>query len=363
MRDIDTGPGAYPAVSVIMTALEERRHLTESVDSVFAQDYPGPVELIVAVGPSTDRTEHLALQLAAQHARAGRRMKVVSNPTGSTPAGLNIAIAAADPASEIIVRTDGHAELPQHYLRTAVEVMQDTKAANVGGMMAPEGTTPFEAAVARAMSRRIGMGSALFHVGGDPGPTDSVYLGVFDRAILDRTGGFDEHFTRAQDWELNKRIRDLGETVWFDPRLRVRYRPRASARRLAQQFHGSGMWRWQVIRTYPDTVNLRYLAAPAATLALGTAAAVLVLDAALIHRRSVAAAAAAVPGGYLAVILIGAALTRSGLTPRTSLWYPVALVTMHLSWGTGFLRAALRDAVAALRPRPAETTESLKAAA
>ncbi|MGN6606131.1 MAG: glycosyltransferase family 2 protein [Jatrophihabitans sp.] len=349
-RDVGAEAGPYPPVSVIMTALEERRHLVEAVDSVFAQDYPGPLELVVAVGPSTDRTEHLALQLAVQH---GRRMKVVSNPSGSTPAGLNIAIAAADPESEIIVRTDGHAHLPPHYVRTAVEVLLDSKAANVGGMMVPEGTTPFESAVARAMSRRIGMGSALFHVGGDAGPADSVYLGVFDREILERTGGFDEHFARAQDWELNKRIRDLGETVWFDPRLRVRYRPRPSVLRLAQQFHGSGQWRWQVIRRYPDTVNARYLAAPAATLALGTAAAVLLVDAALLHRRSLSAAAAAVPGGYLAVILVGAALTRDGLDARTSALYPVALTTMHLSWGAGFLRAALRDAVAELRARRA----------
>jgi hypothetical protein len=218
-------------------------------------------------------------------------------------------------------------------------------------MMIPEGTTPFESAVARAMSEKIGMGSALFHVGGKPGPADTVYLGVFQRAILAKTGGFDEHFTRAQDWELNKRIRDLGETIWFDPRLQVKYRPRASAGKLAQQFHGSGLWRWQVIRAYPDTVSLRYLAAPAATLAMGAAAAVLVVDAAVIHSAALAAAAAAVPAGYVLVILAGAALTRRGLDARTSALYPVALATMHTSWGLGFLRGALADAVRVVRGR------------
>jgi GT2 family glycosyltransferase len=337
-----------PTVSVIMTALEESRHLTEAVDSIFAQDYDGPLELVVAVGPSRDGTERLAERLATRY---DGRMKVLRNPSGRTPAGLNIAIAGASPESTVIVRTDGHAKLPPDYVRIAVDVLQRTNAANVGGMMVPEGTAPFENAVARAMSSKIGIGSALFHVGGDPGPADTVYLGVFQRAILEKTGGFDEHFTRAQDWELNKRIRDLGETVWFEPRLQVKYRPRASARALAKQFHGSGVWRWQVIRAYPDTVSLRYLAAPVATLALGAAAGVLVVDAVLIHSAALAIAATAVPVGYAAVVLGGAALTRGGLDARSSALYPVAVATMHTAWGLGFLRAALRDAMHAVRAR------------
>lgn len=323
-----------------MTALEERRHLAEAVDSVFAQDYPGPLELVVAVGPSHDGTDDLAAGLAERHPG---RMKVVPNPTGRTPAGLNIAIAGTDPASEVIVRTDGHAKLPSSYVRTAVDVLQQTKAANVGGMMVPEGTTPFERAAARAMSEKIGIGSVQFHVGGDPGPAETVYLGVFQRDILERTGAFDEHFARAQDWELNKRIRDLGETIWFDPRLQVRYRPRGSAWRLAQQFHGSGRWRWQVIRAYPDTVSVRYLAAPAVTLAMGAAAAVGAVNSVWLHRTAVGRLAALVPAGYAVGILVGAALTRRDLDGRSSALYPVALVTMHVSWGVGFLRAALAD--------------------
>ena len=50
------------------------------------------------------------------------------------------------------------------------------------------------------------------------------------RDALARVGGFDEDFVRAQDWELNHRLRLAGETVWFDPSLRVTYRPRGSLR-------------------------------------------------------------------------------------------------------------------------------------
>jgi glycosyltransferase involved in cell wall biosynthesis len=333
----ETSP--LPPVSVIMTALNEEQHLPDAVASVFAQDYPGPLELVVAVGPSRDRTRDVADGLAAAH----ERMTVVDNPTGRTPAGLNLAIAATDPASTVVVRTDGHAALPPGYVREAVEVLLRTGAANVGGMMIPEGVTAFERAVARAMATPLGLGPARFHVGGQEGPADSVYLGVFRRSILEKTGGFDEYFARAQDWELNHRIRRLGEVVWFDPRLQVRYRPRSNLSRLATQFRGSGAWRWQVVRVHPSTVNLRYLAAPVATAALAASGAVLLLDALVVHSAAVAAAAALPPVGYTAVVLAGSAATATGLERDARRWYPIVVAAIHLSWGTGFLLAMADD--------------------
>ena len=328
---------ANPPVSVIMTALDEHRHLSDAVDSVFAQDYDGELELVVAVGPSRDDTMALAESLARRHAD---RMRVVVNPTGRTPHGLNIAIAATDQARTIVVRTDGHAQLPVGYVREAVETLLRTGAANVGGQMLPAGTTPFEQAVARAMSSRIGLGSAPFHVGGDEGPADSVYLGVFRRDIFEAVGRFDEHFVRAQDWELNYRIREYGATVWFDPRLQVGYRPRPNVRALARQFHHSGIWRWQIIQSRPDTASARYLAAPATTAALGLAAAAAVAGLRWSHPM-LKLIARALPAGYLGAIALGATTSRRGLGLRASGWYPVALVTMHLSWGSGFLRGVV----------------------
>jgi GT2 family glycosyltransferase len=336
-----------PPVSVIMTALNEERHLPDAVGSVFAQDYPGPLELVVAVGPSHDRTRSVADALAAAH----QRMKVVDNPTGRTPAGLNRAIAAIDPASTVVVRTDGHASLPPGYVREAVEVLLRTGAANVGGMMIPQGVTAFERAVARAMTKPIGLGPARFHSGGEAGPAETVYLGVFRRSVLEKTGGFDEYFARAQDWELNHRIRRLGEVVWFDPTLQVHYRPRSNLGRLAAQFHGSGAWRWQVIRVHPSTVNLRYLAAPVATAVLAASGLALALDALLIRSARLAATAALPPGGYAAVVLAGSAATGEGLDPDASRWYPLVLATIHLSWGSGFLLAAADDLTRDARQR------------
>src|SRR5699024_12406751 len=109
------------------------------------------------------------------------------HPPGRSPDGLNVALAVA--RHEIIVRMDGHGELSPGYIARAVRVMRETGAANVGGVMAAEGQTDFERAVALAMRSRLGLGSARFHIGGPPGPAETVFLGVFQRDWLRREIG------------------------------------------------------------------------------------------------------------------------------------------------------------------------------
>ena len=256
----------WPPVSVVMPVLNEERHLEEAVGRVLDQDYPGELEVVLAIGPSKDRTQEIADKLADRDPR----ISIVPNPTGKTPAALNVGIAHAK--HDILVRVDGHGALTDGYITRAVEVLDESGADNVGGVMAAEGRTPTEMAVACAYRSRLGLGASTFHQGGKAGPADTVYLGVFRRAALERVGGFDETMHRAQDWELNYRIRKTGGLIWFSPDLSVTYRPRSSLSAVAKQFFHTGQWRREVIRRHPETANKRYLAPPVAVilLAVGT---------------------------------------------------------------------------------------------
>lgn len=345
-------PGTpWPGVSVVMPVRNEQRHLRDAVARVLAQDYPGELELVIAVAPSTDSTAELAEDLA----RTDARVRVVPNRSGVTPAGLNAALRASN--HPVVVRVDGHGLLSDGYIRRAVSELRATGAANVGGVMEAAGTTDLEAAIARAMTSRWGIGGGVFHTGGVPGPADSVYLGVFRRDVLEQLGGFDEHFRRAQDWELNLRIRRAGHIVWFDPELSVTYRPRSSFRSLAAQFAGSGRWRREVVRRHPDTASARYLAPPVVTVAvvagLVVGAAGLVAVASGVgdggpgrgcaRRATLARAALLAPAGYGAgVVGVGLAVGR-GLSLRARLLLPPVLATMHLAWGFGFLHGPPTD--------------------
>jgi hypothetical protein len=192
------------------------------------------------------------------------------------------------------------------------------------------------------MRSRLGIGGARFHVGGEEGEAETVYLGVFKRATLDRLGGFDEHFHRAQDWELNHRIRLAGGTVWFSPELWVTYRPRSTWKGLALQFFRTGRWRRQVTRRYPETASLRYLAPPLAVVAIvaGTVVGVVgEITGPWWLRLGLLA-----PAGYVSAVIVGSQVVASGrdeadppADSRERAWLPVVVATMHLTWGAGFL--------------------------
>lgn len=323
----------WPSVSVIMPILAEERHLADAVARVLAQDYAGPLEVVLAIGPSRDRTQEIATRLAEEDPR----VRWVPNPSGRTPDALNAALWAA--VHDIVVRVDGHAELSDGYIATAVRELRATGAVNVGGVMDAQGQTPFERAVACAMRSRIGVGAARFHTGGGAGPADTVYLGVFRRDTLLEAGGYDPHFARAQDWELNHRLRQAGGVVWFTPALRVTYRPRSTARALARQYLQYGRWRRVVASRHAGTINLRYLAPPAMVAA--TTAATL---AGAVSPR--ARGLLALPAAYLAGVTAGGWAVSRGEPPATRALLPVVLATMHWSWGVGFLTSPrrLRDA-------------------
>ncbi|MFI5696009.1 glycosyltransferase family 2 protein [Kribbella sp. NPDC051586] len=319
----------WPPVSVVMPVLNEERHLEEAVGRVLEQDYPGDLEVVLAIGPSKDRTQEIADKLAEKD----HRISIVPNPTGKTPAALNVGIAHAK--HDILVRVDGHGALTDGYVTRAVEVLEESGADNVGGVMAAEGRTPTEMAVACAYRSRLGLGASTFHQGGKAGPADTVYLGVFRRAALERVGGFDETMHRAQDWELNYRIRKTGGLIWFTPDLSVTYRPRSSLSAVAKQFFHTGQWRREVIRRHPETASRRYLAPPVAVilLAVGTILGIvgLATDVSWLDVGFIALL------GYALLLIFGSAMEGRYLPWKALFWMPLVCATMHVSWGLGFL--------------------------
>jgi succinoglycan biosynthesis protein ExoA len=302
-----------PTVSVIIPALSAAETLPDTLRAIGAQDYRHIVDVIVATGDSG------SAEAAERHGAL-----VVDNPDRTTPAALNRAIEAS--RGEVIVRCDAHATLPPGYVSRAVRTLLRTGADNVGGMQVPEGSTFWERAIAEAMRLPLGAGYARYRVGGKEGPAETVYLGVFRRSTLERLGGFDERFTRTQDYEMNHRIRASGGLVWFDPELRVLYRPRATVAALAKQYSGYGRSKRRFARRHPGALKLRQTAPPlmVVTLVAGLVGGLWVRP------------LLAIPLAYLLTV-VGSGLTvvpRAGLA---AVGVPLALAVMHISWGIGFL--------------------------
>ena len=312
---------ASPGISVILPVLNEQAHLEDSIRAILSQNYLGKFEVILALGPSRDSTNEIARSLAAEDAR----VILVENPSGRTAAGLNIALNAS--TQDVVVRVDAHAEIPNNYLQLVVEILRESGAVNVGGVMGAEGITFFESAVAAAMCSPFGVGGSRFHTGGKAGFVDTVYLGAFIRQAVVDVGGFDERFIRAQDWELNYRLRKHGGEIYFDPRLHVTYRPRSNYRALAKQYFEYGRWRREVARSHKGTINARYLAPPFTL--IGSIVGIL---GAFFHPIFLA-----LPLVYLAFTVFGTLVLLAKNRSIEMLFLPVILITMHFSWAWGFL--------------------------
>ena len=311
-----------PPVSIVIPVRNEVGSIATTLDSCLDQSYAGTLEVIVADAMSDDGTRDIVERYALTN-----DVRLVDNTARVTPTGLNRAIEAS--IGDVIVRCDAHSVLPPHYVENAVRTLTETEAGNVGGVQKAVGTTPMQRGIAAAMTNPLGVGDAKFHRGGTPGPVDTVYLGVYRRAVLEEVGGFDESLVRNQDYELNVRIRNAGYTVWFDPRRVVDYQPRSSLSALWRQYNDYGRGKRCVVAKHPSSLKPRQAAPP--VLVLGLAASVVSLATPL--RR----VGTAVLVGYGAALGIAGAYEATKRRDSAALLAAPAIGVMHIAWGLGFL--------------------------
>ena len=328
-------------VSYVMPVLNEADYVEAAIRSVLGQDYAGPVEMVLALGPSNDGTRTIIERLTA----ADNRIRLVENPGMDIPIGLNLAIKTC--RYPYVIRVDAHTELADGYTTRGIDTLERTGAASVGGIMDATGRPGFQAAVARAYNSRFGLGGGAYHGdGAQDGPAESAYLGVMRADALAEVGYFDESLRRGEDWELNYRFRQAGKQVWLDPQLRVRYWPRNSAAKLARQFFATGVWRAELVRRLGTRNPPRFFAPP--VLVIATALSIVLTP------FYVSGALHGLLGGILAVVFLGpllyllvllsAAARDGGPSTADRLRFMAAIAVMHFSWGTGFVRGFVRGA-------------------
>ena len=168
------------------------------------------IEVLVVDGDSDDASR----DVVARYARDDARVRLLHNPKRIVPTALNIGIRAA--RGEMVVRVDAHTTLSPDYMREGVAALQRSGAENVGGPMVARGGGRIGDAIALAMSSRFGIG-AYFHFGTEERSVDTVYMGMWPRAVFSRVGLFDEELVRNQDDEFNYRLRKMGGKILLVP--------------------------------------------------------------------------------------------------------------------------------------------------
>ncbi len=313
-------PDQLPNISIIIPARNSERTIASTLDSLLAQDYAGEMEVIVADGSETSGTGDIIR-------KSYPWVRLIPNPKKTLAHGCNAGFRVA--TGDVIVRCDAHTAFPPGYVSRAVQTLERTGAANVGGRQLAEGETFFERTVAIAMTTLLGVGDSIHRIGGEEGPAKSAFLGVFRRETLDDLDGwYDVSLNRNQDYDLNQRLIKQGKTVWFDPELMAFYKPRSTPRALARQYFDYGRSKLLVTAKHPGSILLRHLAPPAFVLALVAGVGLSLAGFPL--------PLATLLFVYTLTILGGSVVIGFRRRDMASVLLPLALAIMHLSWGIGF---------------------------
>jgi succinoglycan biosynthesis protein ExoA len=259
----------WPFVSVIMPVRNEAGFILRSLRSVLAQDYPAAqMEILVVNGMSSDATRELVLAEQKSHPN----IRLLDNPDQIVSCALNAGL--AESRGQVVVRVDGHCELPPDYVRRCVEHL-NAGADCVGGWLETVGHNPISKAIAAAMSSHFGVGRSAFRtLRGETMEANTVPFPGFRREVLQRAGCFDEELVRNQDDEYSYRLRKLGAKVILAADLHSRYFSRSSYRSLAVQYFQYGYWKVRVLQKHSKQMRIGQFVPAAFVLALAVAVAV-----------------------------------------------------------------------------------------
>jgi succinoglycan biosynthesis protein ExoA len=326
--------GTSVLATTLTPVLNEERHIRETVAALQSQDLDGPMEFIFIDGRSTDRTRAILEELAAEDPR----IRVLDNPARHTASALNIGLRAA--RGEFVARVDAHTWYPPSYLSLAISRLRQGGATWVAGPQIPVGDGGFSGWVATALGSRLATGGSNrwdADRGASAEETElgtGVFTGVWRASVLRSHRGWDEGWPINQDSELAARFQLAGERIVSLPQLGARYTPRDSVRRLGRQYFRYGMYRAKTSLRHPHAVRPLHLAMPALVV---TAAA------AVGAPRPLRRPARALLGVYGLAVLAESARAAS-LRLRDVAGLALVFVTMHGSWGAGFLAGLVRFA-------------------
>lgn len=324
--------GDRPRISVVMPVRNEEEWLERAVCSVQAQTYPSAcIEIIVVVGPSTDRTREIAEKLRENDPR----LRIVDNPGGRTPTALNLGIGAA--RGELIARVDGHGWIEPDYLENGVEALERSSAAGVGGVVHFFGLTRIGRAIALAEQSAIGTGGAAFRVARAETDADGLRWGLFRKSLFDEVGLFDESLERNQDDEFCYRVVSAGGRLVVTPSMRLHQVVRSSLPALWRQYSQWGQFRVATLAKHRRPATIRQAAPPllVALLALTLVAEPASRGRVRLGRRFATAYAST-------IVVLGSTHAARSRQADVMLLVPPAIVTMHLAYGYGFWVAFAR---------------------
>ncbi len=323
---------SLPGVSVLLAVRNESEHLDECLRSILALDYPRDLlEIIIVDGASTDGT----IDKLRAWCRQENRIRVYENPQRLTAAGMNIALAQA--SHDLCLWISGHALIEPNHLRCAVETLEETGAAAVGGVLRTEGTTTIGKINAAVLSHRFGVGNAPHRVATQSGWVSTVTMALYRKKAIVDVWGFNENLPRNQDNELHERMNLRGYRSYLDIRIQPVYLCRNTLGGLLRQAWKNGYWNIMMTRMGHGGLSIRHFV----PMAFVGSVLLTALGGLLVPKLIYLAIA------IVATHLLCAIVFSIVAAIRRKLWWqwlvlPLWFVLLHWSYGLASWNAALR---------------------
>lgn len=337
-------------VSVVVPCRNEIRHIRAFLDSVLRQELGRiEMEVLIADGMSEDGTRPVLDEFERRYAA----IRIFDNPEKIASTALNRAIREA--RGEIVIRMDAHTTYASDYVRSCVEVLNETHAENVGGPALTLADGYIAQAIALGFHTPFATGGAKFRDPRYTGPADTVMYGCWRKSTLERIGPFDEKLVRGQDYELNARLLSCGGTLWQSPKITYWYRPRASLSGLFRQYFQYGFWKVAVVRKHGRLSSWRNLV-PGSCLLAGV---LLLLCAAAANIGGLAWWRDIFLADWItlaALYFIASFVTAFSVAKRQGWAFlpglPIVFAVYHLSYALGFVLALLYRPATQAGPNP-----------
>lgn len=241
-----------PTVTIAIPAYNEAANIESVITGFLNQQYPRLIEILIADGGSTDGTQDIVNQIAAQNPI----VKLLQNPQKIQSHALNIMIKEAK--GDVFLRADAHCIYASDYIENCVKALLDSEALNAGGAQRFIAKTPFQSGVTLASRTYLGNGGAKYRDPNYTGYVETVFMGCFWHQNLLEVGGYYEPSTPNEDAELNLRLLEkTPKAIYVSSEIKVWYFPRKTPKSLWIQFFRYGRGRYITARRHPRRSPLR----------------------------------------------------------------------------------------------------------
>jgi succinoglycan biosynthesis protein ExoA len=320
----------YPTIAFLLPIRNEEKTLRQCLDSLLDQDYPqDKIEIILAIGPSTDKTR----AIADEYAQKNKTIKIIENPTGNTAIGRNLCIEHSK--GEMLMNYSGHVIAEKDLLKvlanTLLQQPIDVAAVGCSNLSPPDQSFIAQASGAAFLSF---LGGKSFFSQNATYPTerftDHISFALYRRAPVEQVGKFDPEFWCGQDYELDIRLRDAGYKILYTPNTRVMHFKRPTIKSLWRQMYRYGIARAKMVKKHPETLQFFHLLGP-----------VFIIGIIFIIALSVILL---IPVWVLPILVIAYALVSVISMAQTIQKLAVVIVSpifyllIHIGYGLGFIR-------------------------